>query len=588
MFYSQVVLTKKGPLAKVWIAAHWEGKLTKQQILQVNLKEAANAVANPEIPIALRISGHLLLGICRIYSRKVKYLLQDCNDALVKIKLSFRPGAVDAEKAVAARQQITIPTRQKDFSEDSDVNDMFNFTNLAMDLQLDEQLNAEELKELTGNFTANMNEITLNHNYKDFRDEMNDFSMSMDELQMHALDDLFDPGLLREQESEFFDPVLPPMNDQTLLTDASNDPSHLLNVTNIGEMKDNNEDIPLNLNEAQPSLFDETTNQMNIEVENDIPINEIVDLPADDVAHENIANENENQTEMIGEFTEMNDEKGKKRKQRREKKIIVDSATVVSKSKYAKIRKNTESLMREFDLVPGSLRELREEQRKLRGKWEQTNERIKNYILFLNRDEVTEKDKMRVEDVSQEDIRKQIDQYKLNVSEIQPLKRKSQEESSEERMQGQRRKISDVMGDISLVNNDIIQPLQFDDMTNYDNDNFNNDMNNDMNFNNDFNEENEQFGFNEIEKKKQAKQSASWTMRSAKIHEYLKKKMRDEKEMSYKEFVQGKKRKPVVGCFFELLVLKTQGVIDLEQNEAYDDIIIKQTETFLEDVETQV
>ena len=73
-------------------------------------------------------------------------------------------------------------------SEDSDVNDMFNFTNLAMDLQLDEQLNAEELKELTGNFTANMNEITLNHNYKDFRDEMNDFSMSMDELQMHALD----------------------------------------------------------------------------------------------------------------------------------------------------------------------------------------------------------------------------------------------------------------------------------------------------------------------------------------------------------------------------------------------------------------
>ena len=53
----------------------------------------------------------------------------------------------DAEKAVAARQQITIPTRQKDFSEDSDVNDMFNFTNLAMDLQLDEQLNAEELKE---------------------------------------------------------------------------------------------------------------------------------------------------------------------------------------------------------------------------------------------------------------------------------------------------------------------------------------------------------------------------------------------------------------------------------------------------------
>jgi hypothetical protein len=38
-------------------------------------------------PLALRISGQLLLGVCRIYSRKAKYLLDDCNEALVKIKL---------------------------------------------------------------------------------------------------------------------------------------------------------------------------------------------------------------------------------------------------------------------------------------------------------------------------------------------------------------------------------------------------------------------------------------------------------------------------------------------------------------------
>jgi cohesin complex subunit SCC1 len=37
--------------------------------------------------MALRISGQLLLGVCRIYSRKAKYLLDDCNEALMKIKL---------------------------------------------------------------------------------------------------------------------------------------------------------------------------------------------------------------------------------------------------------------------------------------------------------------------------------------------------------------------------------------------------------------------------------------------------------------------------------------------------------------------
>jgi len=37
--------------------------------------------------LALRTSGQLLLGVVRIYSRKAKYLLDDCNEALVKIKL---------------------------------------------------------------------------------------------------------------------------------------------------------------------------------------------------------------------------------------------------------------------------------------------------------------------------------------------------------------------------------------------------------------------------------------------------------------------------------------------------------------------
>lgn len=37
--------------------------------------------------MALRLSGQLLLGVVRIYSRKAKYLLDDCNEALLKIKM---------------------------------------------------------------------------------------------------------------------------------------------------------------------------------------------------------------------------------------------------------------------------------------------------------------------------------------------------------------------------------------------------------------------------------------------------------------------------------------------------------------------
>lgn len=45
--------------------------------------------------MALRTTGHLLLGIVRIYSRKAKYLLADCNEAFLKIKMAFRSGQVE-------------------------------------------------------------------------------------------------------------------------------------------------------------------------------------------------------------------------------------------------------------------------------------------------------------------------------------------------------------------------------------------------------------------------------------------------------------------------------------------------------------
>lgn len=37
MFYSQFVLAKKGPLARIWLAAHWDKKLTKAHIFQTDI-----------------------------------------------------------------------------------------------------------------------------------------------------------------------------------------------------------------------------------------------------------------------------------------------------------------------------------------------------------------------------------------------------------------------------------------------------------------------------------------------------------------------------------------------------------------------
>lgn len=60
----------------------------------VSKKHVILAMFDLQIKIGLRTSGHLLLGVVRIYSRKAKYLLADCNDAVLKIKVAFRPGYI--------------------------------------------------------------------------------------------------------------------------------------------------------------------------------------------------------------------------------------------------------------------------------------------------------------------------------------------------------------------------------------------------------------------------------------------------------------------------------------------------------------
>lgn len=48
----------------------------------------SDAIVGQDVEVmALRLSGQLLLGVVRIYSRKAKYLLDDCNEALLKIKM---------------------------------------------------------------------------------------------------------------------------------------------------------------------------------------------------------------------------------------------------------------------------------------------------------------------------------------------------------------------------------------------------------------------------------------------------------------------------------------------------------------------
>ena len=49
MFYAHFVLAKKGPLARIWLAAHWDKKLTKAHVFETNIESSVDGILQPKV-----------------------------------------------------------------------------------------------------------------------------------------------------------------------------------------------------------------------------------------------------------------------------------------------------------------------------------------------------------------------------------------------------------------------------------------------------------------------------------------------------------------------------------------------------------
>ena len=55
MFYSQYILAKRGPLGTIWIAAHLDRRLRKQQITETDIAEAVREYPTSILPRSAKI-----------------------------------------------------------------------------------------------------------------------------------------------------------------------------------------------------------------------------------------------------------------------------------------------------------------------------------------------------------------------------------------------------------------------------------------------------------------------------------------------------------------------------------------------------
>ncbi|XP_042629133.1 double-strand-break repair protein rad21 homolog A-like [Cyprinus carpio] len=221
MFYAHFVLSKRGPLAKIWLAAHWDKKLTKAHVFECNLESSVESIISPKVKMALRTSGHLLLGVVRIYHRKAKYLLADCNEAFIKIKMAFRPGVVDLpeDNREAAYNAITLPEEFHDFDQPlPDLDDI--------DVAQQFTLNQSRVEEIT------------------MREEVGNISLMAD----NEFDDFgMDDREIMREENAFEVDIIHGSSATTLLLEAEPGPAHLpdksanLDYNDFGENLENSD-----------------------------------------------------------------------------------------------------------------------------------------------------------------------------------------------------------------------------------------------------------------------------------------------------------------------------------------------------------
>ncbi|KAH6831277.1 Rad21/Rec8-like family protein [Perilla frutescens var. hirtella] len=114
MFYSQLLLSKKGALGIIWMAAHCHKRLKKDQVQQTNISSSVDKILDDEVHVVThRILAFLLLGIVRIYSKKVEYLFHDCHEIMNRLRSLKTGKSARAGTGFSQRHyhSITLPKR---------------------------------------------------------------------------------------------------------------------------------------------------------------------------------------------------------------------------------------------------------------------------------------------------------------------------------------------------------------------------------------------------------------------------------------------------------------------------------------------
>ncbi|CAN7084786.1 unnamed protein product [Brassica oleracea var. botrytis] len=192
MFHSEGLVSRKGPLGAIWVAAYFVKKLKKAQVKDTNIPSSVDQILQKELDaLTYRGLAYLLLGLVRIYSKKVDSLFHDCNTALIGVKEQNRdntnvplPAAASTGfPSIALPQCFELDAFDLGLLEDS--HGHFAFSHFVFLLLLRDNVKPQEDITLKHDGVSGRDTESIDHYY------MERFDMEEDDLgcTFHVVDD---------------------------------------------------------------------------------------------------------------------------------------------------------------------------------------------------------------------------------------------------------------------------------------------------------------------------------------------------------------------------------------------------------------
>jgi len=623
MFFSSQVFVTKGKLAPVWLAANWNKKLTKKEVSEISVNDSVTLILSPAQPIALRMSGNLLKGVVRLWQRQTGYLHEDCNEALRKIqRVSLRKkrkqkGVTLADDNTGDAELITIsdsfvkdifsdmPT---DYMQMMSVEDMQNFMDQGQSF-LNEGLNEQRnqgsfddirmLEDHTVSFDLSgdsSDAVSLLDDNDDLLEIDNDnqseggYSYLLEALQENSntnsntsvekgqnlsidIDDLSNSNIDRLSD---YEDIMTDLSDQEIDLDKEN-----LSMGSMSLINEAKKDLSLDLSDRSLKLLGPNNSSLNLNSSSDLNLDSILmeDQGPVSILPEPVANKKQSK-------------KARRRKRRRKpikdkvteltneiiKKQLRDTSDIMfEKRPYADLRPRTETVFCNQDYTSLLIKPI------LSGYASELKTLYETCFIprkrqRLNAEAIVEEHR---KELHQSDLLNSMslelnsDHEPFGVSGGKSLSLSSiglnqgslslDKSSSLDLASVSDNLLSDHenhMGDISLI----AEPKSMSSTENMSN------RTSKASFLGEFGES------IEIEDETIDK-NAGWSTRTQKMLQYLGKK--DERDFVFQDMVSGKPRLLVAGFFYELLVLKTHGMIDLNQEDKYGKIQFSKTDKMM-------